>query len=106
MKLPSVVLLASALAAPAFAAEGPKNPCEQPTIPDIHASELVTKLFNRRGIEYKKCMDQFIEEQRNIYKQATDAAKSNAAFEAAEDAAKEYNAFVEKVNARNERLSQ
>jgi hypothetical protein len=98
------VLLASALAAPAFADEVLKSPCETPTIPSVHASEMVTKNFNRHGVEYKKCMLKFVDEQRKIAAEATDYAKSDAAAQAAEAAIKEYNDFTEKVNERNTRI--
>jgi acid phosphatase class B len=98
------VLLAGALAVPAFADEVLKSPCEVPTIPGVRASELVTKNFNKHGVEYKKCTLKFVEEQQKISRESTDYAKSNAAFQAAEAATKEYNEFTEQVNERNAKV--
>jgi len=98
------VLLVGALTGPAIADELTKNPCEQPTIPSVRASEMVTKYFNKHGVEYKKCILKFVDEQQKISKESTDYAKSNAAFQSAEAATKEYNEFIEKVNERNSKV--
>jgi hypothetical protein len=94
-------LLLSALAAPVFADELPKHSCNKPTIPNAQASEVVIKYFNKHMAEYKTCIDKFVTEQRAIVtaNQNTDAAKASRSHDAAEAAIKEYNAYIEEINA-------
>jgi hypothetical protein len=99
MRLLFAVLLMGALTGHACA-EAPKNPCDQPVVPNAHASDLLVNTFNSRAAKYKKCITQFVEEQQKISKQTLDPESSKAS-EAAEEAIKEYNAFMVKLNARN-----
>jgi hypothetical protein len=101
MRLLFAVLLMGALTGHACAGETPKNSCDQPVVPNAHASDLLVNTFNSRAAKYKKCITQFVEEQQKISKQTLDTAKSNEANEAAEEAIKEYNAFMVRLNARN-----
>jgi hypothetical protein len=100
MKFLPITLLLITLAAPAFADDLPKHDCQQPVLPNAQSSESVVKYFNKRLATYKACIDKFVEEQRAIAKQATDTAKANQAFEAAEVAQKEYNAIADELNSR------
>jgi hypothetical protein len=99
MRLLFAVLLAGALTGH-VCAEVPKHSCSQPVVPNAHASNLLVNTFNSRAAEYKKCITKFVEEQQKISKQTLDPESSKAS-EAAEEAIKEYNAFMTKLNARN-----
>jgi hypothetical protein len=101
MKALLATFLALALCGPAFADELAKHNCQQPAVPGSQASDLVVKQFNKHRTKYQECIDKFVDEQRAFQKSTTDVAKGNQAFEAAEVAQKEYNAFVDEVNKRN-----
>ena len=97
MKSLAITLLATLLAAQAVAQDAP-NPCHQPVMPNSQSSDTVIKYFNKHMLEYKACIDKYVEEQRAIAKQTADPTKSNLAFAAAEAAQKEYNAMVDALN--------
>jgi len=93
--------VAFAAAAPAFADDPNKSPCQAPVTPTAQSSDLVIKLFNKRMVAYKKCIDTFVEDRRSFEKQSTDPVQAAAAHQAAEAAQKEYNAIVDEMNARS-----
>jgi hypothetical protein len=103
MKTPYTLLQASILslaAASAFADDAPVNQCKQPPIPSDQASDVVVKYFNKHRLEYKSCIDKFVEDQKAVV-QANSTAnpqKAQAAYDAAEKAQKEYNDFVDALN--------
>jgi len=85
----------------AWADDVVKPDCQQPIVPIANASEIVTKMFEKRGKAYEKCIDKFVKEQQAISAGNTDVAKANAAHDAADLAIKEYNEFMVRVNERN-----
>jgi len=84
----------------AFADDAPVNQCKQPPVPSDQASDVVVKYFNKHRLEYKSCVDKFVEEQKAVVdaNSTSNPAKAQAAYDAALKAQKEYNDFVESLN--------
>ena len=111
MKTSYTLVFASILfltATAAWAGDGPVASCKQPTVPADHASDVVVKYFNKHRLEYKDCIDKFIDEQKAIVDaNATgNPQKAQQAHDAAEVAQKEYNDFVEALNQHAKELEE
>ncbi len=61
---------------------------------------MVVKYFNKHRLEYKTCVDKFVEQQKAIVdaNASTNPQKAQAAHDAAEAVLKQYNDFVDKLN--------
>jgi hypothetical protein len=105
MKSLFLILLATFLSAHALADDLTKPDCKQPTVPNPMASDLVMKQFTKKKTAYDACINKFIDEQREIAKTTTDVLKANLAHDAAESAVKEYNDYMEVLNARTKRAN-
>ena len=99
--LPLVLICSTALAN-----EPQKTACNQPTIPQPLASDLVIKYFDKHVLQYKACITKFVDEQTAISKTSTDVAVANAAHDAAEAAIKESNDFIAAIDERNSHTQQ
>ena len=100
------LLLLGLLVNQAMADDLPKHSCKLPNIPNIQASDTVTKNFNKNTANYKKCIEKFINDQREIVKTNPDKDKAREANDAAEAAVKEYNKFMEELAERNGHLEE
>jgi len=93
-------LLICLFSAAAGAQEITKPSCKQPPMPSDQSSDMVVKYFNKHRIEYDKCMNKFVDEQKAIVaaNEKTDPAKAKQAYDSAEAALKELNAFIDALN--------
>ncbi|TDK62806.1 hypothetical protein [Sapientia aquatica] len=106
MKTLVPLLLAGLFATHAMADDIPKHSCKLPVIPNIQASDTVRKYFDKNTTNYKKCIEKFVEEQRQIAKTSPDKTTAYNANEGAEAAVKEYNKFMEELAERNSHLEE
>jgi hypothetical protein len=101
MKSLALAMILSVMSSATMAQEIIKPPCHQPPMPNDQSSDTVVKFFNKHRMEYQACMEKFADEQKALVETygKTDPAKANIAHESAEAALKEYNAFVDALNA-------
>jgi hypothetical protein len=104
MKALIPLMFATLFSSTAMADEPAKSNCTRPVIPPAIASDLVNKYYHKHVKEFDKCVAKFIDEQEAISKNSTDAAKANAAHDAADAAIKDHNEFIEEVNAREAKI--
>ena len=106
-------LLSLSLVLTAFAAHGqapaaatpavvvPPLTCTAPAFPanfDKGLNKKESEAFNAATKDYKKCMDSYFDARKVVVDQHNAIAKANA--DAAQAAAKQFNGFVEALNAR------
>ena len=103
MKSIYLLILTSLFAISALAVESNDHGCSQPIIPNVQASPLLMKMFDKRSEAYKKCMQKYVEDQQAISKNSVVVDVANAAHEKAEAAIKEYNLYMDSLNERNKK---
>lgn len=101
MKFAVFALVAGIAAGNVMAADAPKNPCSKPVIPNKMASDMVMNSFNKHMTTYKKCINDFVADQRSTAEHSTDPAVASSAHDAAEAAIVEYNQQIKDLNDRN-----
>jgi len=105
MKKILLLLLTCLLSASVWSDELAKPDCAKPDIPSEFASEVALKSFDRHLREYKKCIDKFIAEQRDIAKTSAVLTTANNANDSAEMTVKEYNDFAHALRDRNQKAT-
>lgn len=104
MKIPLILIILSALSSMALADDVAKPNCEQPVVPNMQASDLVLKSFEKKSKKYNECISKFIDAQKEIETSATDRVQASLAHKAAEAAIAEFNKFSAELNERNARV--
>ncbi|GEM_PF-1753706 len=104
MKFPLILIMLSLVSSLAIADDASKSDCKQPVVPNMQASDIVLKSFEKKSKIYNDCISKFVAAQRQIEKTATDPATASQAHSAAESAIAEFNKFSDELKSRNDRV--
>ena len=101
MKSALVLLMLSLSTATVFADDMAKSDCKQPPVPNMQASDVIVKFFEKKAKNYSDCIAKFVATQRAVEKSATNQTQLDLAHNAAESAIVEFNKFSEELKERN-----